>query len=445
MGLIENYNTEFKRNLSKNLEKVVIGFLNTQGGDLYIGIDDDGTIYGVENADSIQLQIVDRIKNNISPNVLGLYDIKTIQKDNKTIVHLIVSGGRERPYHLKEFGMVEKGCFMRIGSAIQQMSSEMISEQFRLRNKVSIANTLSKKQNLIHTQLKIYYNGEGYTINDSFLENLEIYTDENKFNYLAYLLADNNRMSVRVAKYRGTDKVDLIENEEYGDCSIIKACHKVLDKIDLENKTFTEITSTVRKETKLFDSKAVRESVINACVHTDYSFELMPIFEFFSDRLVITSYGGLPYELTTEDFFKGKSFPRNRELMRIFRDLDLVEQLGSGMHRLMNSYDSSIFDISKNFVVITLYYDPENGTVNDENGTVNDENGTVNDFDKKTQILELIKKDSEITQQSVSEILNIPLRTVKRIFTRLLDNGVIERKGSDKKGQWIVKKENIIE
>ncbi len=444
--MIENYNTEFKRTVSKHLEKVIIGFLNTQGGDIYIGLDDDGTVLGVENPDLTQLQIVDRIKNNISPNVLGLYDIKTIQKENKYIIHIIVSGGRERPYHLKEFGMVEKGCFIRVGSSIQQMSTDMISEQFRTRIRIRISNTLSPKQNLTHTQLKIYYDGQGYDIQQNFLENLELYTEDGKFNYLAYLLADNNRMSVRVAKYRGKDKVDLIENEEYGDCSIIKACNKVLEKIEIENKTFAEITSTVRKETKLMDSKAVREAVINAFVHTDYTHELMPIFEFFSDRLTITSYGSLPYELTEEDFFKGKSFPRNRELMRVFKDLDLVEQLGSGMNRIMNTYDKSIFRISKTFFVVTIFYNAESGTIPTESGTIPTEDGTIPtesgtvNHNKKQQVLELLQTDSAITQNAASEILGIPLRTVKRIFSRLIADDIIERVGDNRTGYWVIKK-----
>ena len=70
-----------------------------------------------------------------------------------------------------------------------------------------------------------------------------------------------------------------------------------------------------------------------AIVHNDYTSEVPPKFEFFDDRIEITSFGSLPQGLTESEFFEGYSVPRNKELMRIFRDLDLVEHLGSGVPR----------------------------------------------------------------------------------------------------------------
>ena len=63
------------------------------------------------------------------------------------------------------------------------------------------------------------------------------------------------------------DKVDLIENEEYGYCSLIKATKNVLDKLKIENITLTKVTSTTRIEKNLVDPVALREAVINAIVH----------------------------------------------------------------------------------------------------------------------------------------------------------------------------------
>ena len=85
-----------------------------------------------------------------------------------------------------------------------------------------------------------------------------------------------------------------------------------------------------RIETPLWNKVALREAVINAIVHNDYSFEVPPKFEIFPDRLEITSAGRLPESLTREEFFNGISIPRNKELMRIYRDVELVESLGSG-------------------------------------------------------------------------------------------------------------------
>lgn len=80
-------------------------------------------------------------------------------------------------------------------------------------------------------------------LNSQLRKSLELLNQESKLNYAAYLLADENAVSIKVAKYSGTNRVDLIENNEYGYCSLIKATKSVLDKIELENRTSTRITS----------------------------------------------------------------------------------------------------------------------------------------------------------------------------------------------------------
>lgn len=85
-------------------------------------------------------------------------------------------------------------------------------------------------------------------MNKQFANSLELLTPDGKFNYIAYLLADENGVSIKVAKYAGSDKVDLIENEEYGYCSLIKATYSVLEKLKIENVTYAKVTSTKRIE-----------------------------------------------------------------------------------------------------------------------------------------------------------------------------------------------------
>ena len=170
-------------------------------------------------------------------------------------------------------------------------------------------------------------------------------------------MADENGMSIKVARYAGIDKVDLLENYEFGYCSLIKATKSVIDKMTIENKRSAKITPKTRIEKTLVDPTALKEAVINAMVHNDYSSGIPPVFEIFADRISITSYGGLPQEITQDDFFKGISAPRNKELMRIFKDVDLVEQLGSGMERIMKVYDKSIFEFLPNFLRINFHFD----------------------------------------------------------------------------------------
>jgi predicted HTH transcriptional regulator len=183
---------------------------------------------------------------------------------------------------------------------------------------------------------------------------LELLTDDGKYNYVAYLLADENGNSIKVAKYSSLDRCDLVENNEYGYCSLIKATKSVLSKLDIENKVAATITPMERIETPLWNKVALREAVINAMVHNDYSFEVPPKFEIFPDRLEITSAGRLPESLTREEFFNGISIPRNKELMRIYRDVELVESLGSGIPRILRAYGEDCFKFTDNFIRITL-------------------------------------------------------------------------------------------
>ena len=74
-------------------------------------------------------------------------------------------------------------------------------------------------------------------------------------------------MSIKVAKYSGIDRVDLIENNEYGYCSLVKATKSVLDKIDLENRTATKITSKERMDKRLWNPVALRMAIINRVIH----------------------------------------------------------------------------------------------------------------------------------------------------------------------------------
>lgn len=224
--LHENNRTEFKSELNDKLEKEIVAFLNNkEGGILYIGLDDNGKPVGLSEIDSIQLKIADRIKNNILPSTLGLFDIVTENVENVPVIKILISSGLEKPYYIKKQGMSPNGCFIRMGTSSQPMTTAMIDDLYSRRIHNTLRNIPSPRQDLTFAQLKIYYQERGLELNDRFANSLELLTPDGKYNYVAYLLADENGVSIKVAKYSGTDKVDLIENEEYGYCSLIKATH----------------------------------------------------------------------------------------------------------------------------------------------------------------------------------------------------------------------------
>ncbi len=351
----ESYRLELKLTLTDSLEKEVSAFLNSrEGGIIYIGINNSGIVQGIDNSDKVQLQIKDRLRNNISPVCMGLFDIIGEEIDDKEVIKIIIASGPEKPYYIKKQGMSEKGCFLRIGTAAEPMPVKMIENLFAKRTRNSIGRIKSNQQKLKFEQLKIYYEESGKKLNSRFSTNLGLLTEDGTFNFAAFLMSDINSISIKVAKYKGNTRVNLIENNEYGYVSIIKATKQVLDKIELENKTRSRITPAKRVDIRLWNQIALRVAIINAIVHNDYSHEIPQKFEIFDNRIEITSTGGLPEQLSKEEFFQGFSIPRNQELMRIFKDLGMVEHLGSGIPRILQAYTEECFHFTENFLRMTF-------------------------------------------------------------------------------------------
>lgn len=451
----ESNRIEYKRELSEGLEKETVAFLNyREGGIIYIGIDKFGETYGVDDPDDVQLKIKDRLKTNILPSCLGLFDVQAEKHDGQNVVKITIASGSEKPYYLKKNGMSDKGCYIRIGSSSEPMPIKMIEELFSKRTRNSIGKIKSNHQDLSFSQLKIYYEAIGISLNDKFASNLEFLTEDGDYNYVAYLMSDRNSMSIKVAKYSGTNRVDLIENNEYGYCSIIKATKSVLDKIELENKTFAKITSKERIEKRVWNKIAIREAIINAIVHNDFTNEVPPKFEIFDDRLEVTSAGSLISSLSMDEFFEGFSFPRNKEIMRIFKDLELVEHLGSGIPRILEHYPKSSFKFSENFLRMTF---PSELSLTDLENTDKVEiqsggaiggaisgaiGGAINELsERQNDVFQLISTNNRLSYRAISEILKINQSAVLKHIESLKEKGFIVRVGGTR-GHWKVKKKN---
>jgi len=437
----ETNRIEYKQELNPNvdIEKEVIAFLNYhEGGYIFIGIDKEGKIRQVSDLDGDMLKLKDRIKNNIMPSCMGLFDVQAEKRENKDIIKITIASGPEKPYFKKKYGMTEKGCFIRIGTAAEPMPQKMIDELFAKRIRNSLGRIVSNKQDLKFEQLRIYYETAGLSLNEKFASNLELLTDSEKFNYVAYLLADNNSTSIKVAKYSSKTRVDLIESNEYGNGCLIRSAKQVIDKIEIENPTSTQITSKERINKRLWDSVALREAIINAFVHNDFTNEVPPKFEIFPDRIEITSSGGLPEGLNQDEFFEGYSVPRNKELMRVFKDLGMVEQLGSGVPRILESYGKECFTFSDHF--LRMSFPATGGQAGGQiGGQAGGQGGGQAEklTERQKEVLELIKADPGISRKQLSEKLDINQSAVQKHIDALKKKGVIFRE-SETTGYWSV-------
>ena len=198
----ETNRIEYKQHLTEDLEKEAVAFLNNQeGGVIYIGVYKTGDPIGVADIDTDMLKIKDRLRNNIMPSCMGLFDVAVENINSVDVIKVTFASGTEKPYYIKKLGMSEKGTFIRVGTAAEPMPIRMIESLFAKRTRNSIGRIKSPKQNLTFEQLKIYYEGANKTLNRQFAPNLELLTEEGVYNYVGYLLSDVNSMSMKVAKY----------------------------------------------------------------------------------------------------------------------------------------------------------------------------------------------------------------------------------------------------
>lgn len=456
----EDEKTELKRILNDAFEKEVDAFLNTLGGQILIGIEDNGTVCGVENADQVALSIADRIRNNILPSAMGLFTVEIRQEEMRSYLVVTVAGGLERPYYLKKYGMTPNGCYTRIGTQASPMTQNMIDGFFSRRILNTLHNVVSPNQELTFTQLKIYYQEKGYDVAGSyFLKNLDLFTEDGKYNYAAYLMADHNGTSIKVARFCGTEKLDIVERNEFGRCCLIKSALNVLERLNVANTTVVRVGGKAqRKEIRLIDPAALREAVLNAIIHNDYINGAYPVFEIYDDRIEIISSGGLPVGLSEKEFFAGRSLPRNKELMRIFSDMDLCEQLGSGMKKILRIYPQSVFSVSEHFIDVRFDYAEEameilreqnqadNQKPNVSDDRINDRinviiNGKITEIERN--IMELISEQPNATTDMFCQKTGKTARTVSRALKSLQEKGYLKRIGSRKSGVWEICSDEI--
>lgn len=134
--------------------------------------------------------------------------------------------------------------------------------------------------------------------------------------------------------------------------------------------------------------------------------------------------------MSKEELVSGCSRPRNREIMRIFKDVDLVEQLGTGMNKMMKAYTPDIFTVSPNFFHTVFSYkslEPEN--------VPNVPNDGISERQKL--ILNLLKNDGNMTAAKIAEECDVSEKTIKRDIAELKSLKLISRKSSTH-GKWVV-------
>ena len=436
---IEDEHTELKRTFNDTIAKEIVAFLNTDGGILYIGVEDNGEVCGVVNLDETLKKVADIADSQILPDCRGLVELGTRYENGKHVVEVKVQRGSSL-YYIKKYGRSAQGCFVRLGTTCRSMTEEQIERTHNrfLSAKVNITEIRSRQKTFGFQMLKMMMTEKGLNVNDStFEENLHLHTSYGDYNKQAELLADRNETSIKVVRFRGKSKADEITmRNEYGDKCLLVAMKQAYDYCaDVINVTKTRMIRDERKEQRLFDNAAFREVWYNACLHNNWADGTPPAIYVFDDRMEIISTGGLPANLSKEDFYKGVSKPVNEELARLFIRLDLMEQTGHGVPLVVSRYGKDVFEFMDFFIKVTIPFAFELTEEAWEDDPKDDPKETS---ERQKVILKLIKEDPFITRECMTQKISVSEATIKRELADLQKKGILTRNGGRKDGRWVI-------
>ena len=435
--MIESNKIEFISKYTVQIIKEIVSFLNADGGKIYIGVNDDGSVCGAQKIDEILRNISDVVTMQIEPSAIE--DVKPELEflEGLPVVVINVKKGILPLYCIKNHGFSSNGCLIRIGSSCRSMSESQINERYKLRffDDDIIVSSSTNLESLSFFTLKNSYLEVGLRLNDdSFETNLKLINSRGKYNIMAELLSDNNRFSLIFVKFNGLNKASISQRSDYGDKSIIFGYRQLMNRIASENICLSNTTVRPRIDTYLFDYDSVNEAIVNAIVHNDWSIT-EPQVSFFRDRIEILSHGGLPHNLSIEEFYRGISKPRNIRLMKIFSDLDIVDHTGHGVPIIIEKYGKEAFEINDNHIIVTIPFDKQVMESINVGANVG-QNVDVNINDTERKIIEMLINDPTLTAEKISIKIEKSKRTAERYLKALQEKGIILRTGSDKKGYW---------
>lgn len=430
---VETEKIEFKKTTGELREGItsLASMLNKNGyGVLYFGVKDNGDVVGQQIGDRTLREISQSIANFIKPQVIPTIEHELV--DDKNVIKIEVRGS-EKPY--SAYGRY----YMRSADEDRELSPTALKELMDKQSSSDILTLIpSPVQALTFNKLKIAYVTAGLTVEQAtFEDNTGLKNGDGKYNMMAFLLADENDISIKVVTFAGKDKMDLIKRNEYGGTSLVTAIDKVLDYMESINETKVTMGNHRRTEEKLFDMPSFKEAWQNACIHTKWDKGNPPAVYIFSDRIEIISTGGLPVDLNKEEFYKGISKPVNSKLQKIFGQLGYVEQTGHGVPIIINNYGKQAFDIMDNYINVTIPFNYEKKSII---GIDVDNEISINEAEQR--VINYISKNSDITIRELVDISGYSDGYIRKMLKALKEKNVIERRGGSKAGKWIIIMQN---
>lgn len=488
----ENSEIEFKRDdiRPEQLAKEIVAFANTYGGKLIMGIEDSGIISGIQRAD-LEPWVMDTVCGRyIHPALVPKYE--EIQVDAKQRVAVItVPMGISKPYVVRNND--REDFYIRVGSISRLASREQIVRMSAAGGMLHVE-TLpvprTSLKSLDKARLENYFrdilaepslpqNEDEWILR---LEDMGFMTgnaEQGKLCTIAGLVLFGinprrylKQSGLRLMVFDSGDKeykalldvvldapmvarVEVVEQRVSGiiDDGLVEKAASTLHPFITEESD--SIDKGFRRPLKrLYPWNAIRELILNALAHRDWTRNTDIEITRYNDRLEVISPGALPNSMTVEKMIGGRRTPRNTMIMEVLRDYQYVDARGMGIRTkvipIMKSFNGTEpeFESTEDYLkTILVFNGPKNepnktadDPINDPKTLANDPKNTMSDpsADPKTDILTLIAESPSITYTEIAVSINKSPATVKRYLQVMKENGVISRSGGKKGGKWII-------
>ena len=427
MRLLEGANVELKSVIVEDMKKEIVAFANSEGGTLYIGINDQGEVIGVEDADGVMLQASNMIRDSIKPDVTMFVNYAHEQIEQKDIIKITVQKGTDSPYYIAKKGLRPEGVYVRQGASSVPASDHAIRRMIKETDGDTFEVMRSLNQDLTFHAASDEFKARDILFGESQMITLGILTAEKLYTNLGLLLSDQCVHTIKAASFEGTTKSVFKDRREFNG-SLLQQMNDAYSFIEVYNKTRAEFLKLRRIDRRDYPEAAVREALLNSLVHREYAFSGSTLINIFEDRIEFVSLGGLVNGLTANDILFGISQCRNEKLAAVFYRLKLIEAYGTGIQKIMDSYKDCIvkpkIDLSDNAFKIVL---PNQNMVIP----------TQDVNDNERVILDLVFRKNVISRKDVEEVLAISQSMAGRIIKQLVDKAVLVSVGSGRNKKYM--------
>ena len=341
----EGKTLEFKRDLSSPnpFLRSVVAFSNTSGGTILIGVEDrTRNVRGITDAMAFEERVANLIADSISPQVLP--DIEILRYSDRHVLAVRVYPSSSRPHYLG--ADPETGVYVRIGSTNRIADEQLVEEMRRYANREAFDERpmpeLDSEAIDFRAASESFAEFRRLTQRDlDILRLCATHQGRRVPTVGGVLLFGRDRLAhfpdawIQAGRFAGVDKTMILDRAELS-MPLADAIPAAMAFIERHMASGVEIGPVRRAPRWTLPPIAVREALVNAVVHADYSQRGAPIrLAIFDDRLEIENPGLLPFGITLDELPRGVSKLRNRVIGRVFHEIGLAEQWGSGVQRMI--------------------------------------------------------------------------------------------------------------